>query len=208
MTTFADLDPTSLPSYPTKPHKTGQARVVIDNRSQYLGRFGTVESHALYHLLCLNKLLTGSAPTTRDVREQLSRLANETPPARPLHNRPSFQLAALLATACLSMLLGAGAVTTWNRDPEVVQLNKPVLAGDTVRSDQREVIADSAQVSDADVFDRITTSVRDLESRHKELRLSEIVKLATRTIQEAEAAGKETTNGPDKASREGHSEGF
>ena len=177
MTTFADLDPTSLPSYPTKPHKTGQARVVIDNRSQYLGRFGTVESHALYHLLCLNKLLTGSAPTTRDVREQLSRLANETPPARPLHNRPSFQLAALLATACLSMLLGAGAVTTWNRDPEVVQLNKPVLA---------EARSDGGNTVPIPLLHELRANVTRLEELNPEMAFSEILDQATRSIREIE----------------------
>ena len=152
---------------------------MIDNRSQYLGRFGTVESHALYHLLCLNKLLTGSAPTTRDVREQLSRLANETPPARPLHNRPSFQLAALLATACLSMLLGAGAVTTWNRDPEVVQLNKPVLAEarsdggntvpipsvDEVEADLQRLGMMNPQKAFSEILDQATKSIREIERR-------------------------------------------
>ncbi|HJN07551.1 MAG TPA: hypothetical protein QF564_02590 [Pirellulaceae bacterium] len=75
MPTLPRFDPANLPPYPEKPHKTGQARVNVDGKSQYLGKYGTVESHALYHLACARKLITGVVPTTRDLRNELSAVA-------------------------------------------------------------------------------------------------------------------------------------
>ena len=193
MTTFAELDPASLPSYPAKAHKTGQARIVIDNRSQYLGRFGTSESLALYHLVCLNKLLTGSTPCTKDLREQLARIAGEQPPPRPAYTRPTFQLVVLLVTACLSAAIGA--VSAWERNTELVQVNKPVLPGMGGGSADDPLIA---SVGDAQLFGDIQASMRTLQDRHKEKRLSEIVRLATQSIQEAENAGKVSSNGTSR----------
>ena len=177
MTTFAELDPTSLPSYPAKAHKTGQARIVIDNRSQYLGRFGTSESLALYHLVCLNKLLTGSTPCTKDLREQLARIAGDPPAPRPVYTTPTFQLVVLLVTACLSAVVGA--VSTWERNAEVVQVNKPVLA-DRTDSEPHEVSIPTLQElranvtrleeldptsSFSEILDKATRSIRDIEER-------------------------------------------
>jgi len=71
MPTLPDIDPTKLPGYPDSPHRTGQARVFVDRRSQYLGKFGTNESYALYHLLCLRKLVDGTSPSTRELRLRL-----------------------------------------------------------------------------------------------------------------------------------------
>jgi hypothetical protein len=175
MTTFAELDPASLPSYPAKAHKTGQARIVIDNRSQYLGRFGTSESLALYHLVCLNKLLTGSTPCTKDLREQLARIAGEQPPPRPAYTRPTFQLVVLLVTACLSAAIGA--VSAWERNTELVQVNKPVLA-DRTDLEPHEVSIPTLQ--------ELRANVTRLEELNPTSSFSEILDQATRSIRDIE----------------------
>ena len=175
MTTFAELDPASLPSYPAKAHKTGQARIVIDNRSQYLGRFGTNESFALYHLVCLNQLLTGSTPCTKDLREQLARIAGEQPPPRPVYSKPAFQVVVLLVTACLSAAVGA--ISTWERETEVVQLNKPVLADSTDPEPQGVAIP---------TLQELRANVTRLEELNPTLSFSEILDKATRSIRDIE----------------------
>jgi len=84
MPTYPSFDPANLPPYPEKPHKTGQARVNVDGKSQYLGKYGTVESHALYHMACARKLITGVVPTTRELRDEVSQVACHEDTPRPM----------------------------------------------------------------------------------------------------------------------------
>ncbi len=53
-----------FPRYPTKPHKTGQARIKIQGRTYWLGLFGSKESHAKHHHLMgewlAGRLVSGS----------------------------------------------------------------------------------------------------------------------------------------------------
>lgn len=104
MPTFPTFDPANLPPYPEKPHKTGQARVNVDGKSQYLGKYGTVESHALYHLACARKLTTGVVPATRDLRDELSRVAGHEEPRR--HITPSL-MTVITLTFVAVMISGA-----------------------------------------------------------------------------------------------------
>jgi hypothetical protein len=126
MPTFPDLDPAKLPSYPKTPHKTGQARVFIDDRSQYLGRFGTNESHALYHLMCLRKLLDGQAPATKELREELRLLADAPVERVQRFSSVGLQIATVLAVAVGSGVLGYFA--TRSTTSAAVTANRPVLS--------------------------------------------------------------------------------
>ncbi len=104
MPTLPVFDPAQLPPYPEKPHKTGQARVNVDGRSQYLGKYGTVESHALYHLACARKLITGVVPTTRDLRNEISHVAGDTE-KRASNRSPRMVVGLLVFVAVLSGIL-------------------------------------------------------------------------------------------------------
>lgn len=55
--------PRTFPAYPARPHKaSGQARVKIQGRHVYLGRFGTAASRAKYAALAANFAATDTAP--------------------------------------------------------------------------------------------------------------------------------------------------
>lgn len=53
-----------VPTYPKKPHSSGQARVVIAGKTCYLGRFGSPESHEAY-LRIVGQLEAGTAMPVR-----------------------------------------------------------------------------------------------------------------------------------------------
>jgi integrase len=46
----------SAPSYPSKPHSSGQARIVLDGQTRYLGLFDSPESHVEYRRLITQHL--------------------------------------------------------------------------------------------------------------------------------------------------------
>jgi len=124
MPTFADVDPTKLPAYPDAPHKTGQARVFVDRRSQYLGKFGTTESHALYHLLCVRMLLDGTAPSTKELRDELRQFtgSEESVEAAPCI-RAWLQASALVVILLADSFIGFYA--TWSAISAVVTVERP-----------------------------------------------------------------------------------
>ena len=129
MPTLPRFDPANLPPYPEKPHKTGQARVNVDGKSQYLGKYGTVESHALYHLACARKLITGVVPTTRDLRNELSAVAENNDSrgtfAPSLLTVVALVLLVAITSGTLSHYLTKATVR--NAPSEQIVTHKPVL---------------------------------------------------------------------------------
>jgi len=51
-----------LPKYPSKPHSSGQARICLEGKRYYLGKFGSTESHVRFHRILEEYLTTGSLP--------------------------------------------------------------------------------------------------------------------------------------------------
>ncbi len=131
MPTLPDFDPSNLPPYPEKPHKTGQARVNVAGKSQYLGKYGTLESHALYHLACVRKLVTGGVPTTRELRNEVATMAGA--PGRPTtYPAVAPVVALLLAVAVTSGVLShiVTKASVRHLPSQQVVTHKPVLTID------------------------------------------------------------------------------
>jgi len=58
--------PKRVPQYPSKPHKSGQARIKIKGQQVYLGVFGSAASHAKYHRVIAEYFSGGSLPSARE----------------------------------------------------------------------------------------------------------------------------------------------
>lgn len=61
-----------VPNYPSKPHSSGQARIILGGRAIYLGAFGSPESHATYRRVIGEYLTTGAMPAIGGPRIKLT----------------------------------------------------------------------------------------------------------------------------------------
>lgn len=185
MPTFPTFDPANLPPYPEKPHKTGQARVNVDGKSQYLGKYGTVESHALYHLACARKLTTGVVPATRDLRDELSRVAGHEEPRR--HITPSLMtvitltFVAVMISGATSHYLTKAAIkqTTLQR----VVAKKPVI--ENLNSDVGEKMKGEDNRF-PQVFPSVEMSVSELQNLYPRSEMSSVVEKVATAVEEME----------------------
>jgi len=167
MPTLPTFDPSNLPPYPEKPHKTGQARVNVDGKSQYLGKYGTVESHALYHLACARKLITGMVPSTKELRDEISKVAGHEEPRGAQGRTLMTMIATILVVALTSGVLSHYLTkATLRKAPvEIVVAEKPILNTENRNSD----VGDSSGDVDnrfSQVFPLLETSVVEMRKEY------------------------------------------
>jgi len=189
MPTFPTFDPANLPPYPEKPHRTGQARVNVDGKSQYLGKYGTIESHALYHLACARKLITGVMPTTRELRNEMSAAAGHSEETRTPTLLTVVGLIVLVAmtSGALSHFITKASVR--NMPSQQVVTHKPDISN--IDIGENSIEGDNRNLDD---FTPLERSVRDLEKQHPDtfpITVVEKVRSALERIESQKSEGSQ-----------------
>ena len=195
MPTFPKYDPSNLPPYPEKPHATGQARVNVDGKSQYLGKYGTVESHALYHLACARKLTTGLVPPTRELKAELSLVAGHNDSrggvTRSLIVVVALVVFAATASGLLSHYLTMAAVG--DVASRSVTTLKPVVANEREDSDVGDFKLDGDNHR-TEVFTSLETSIAEMKKQYPDavpLAVVEKVKAAMEQMLQEKSEGSQ-----------------
>lgn len=194
--TYPSFDPANLPPYPEKPHKTGQARVNVDGKSQYLGKYGTVESHALYHMACARKLITGVVPPTRELRDEISAVAGQDEPKRMTTASPLTVVGLIVLVAMTSGVLShfITKASVRSMPSQQVVTHKPILPNNSLPNNDIGENGGGGDNLETHSFSALEKSVFDLEREHPDtfpITVVEKVKSALERIESHKSEGSQ-----------------